>query len=90
MGAGGSEEWTSPSDLADYAYCPRSHWYRHHPPVREPTRSARASSSYGERYHERVLTAELARAERSSSYWVWVLVGLALAAIGVAWIYFRP
>lgn len=81
----GAEEWTSPSDLADYAYCPRSHWYRHHPPERGPTRFAVRHSSAGERYHERHLTAERHRAERGPAYWVVLLVGVLLVVVGVAW-----
>ncbi|MGD1098908.1 MAG: hypothetical protein ABR888_00980 [Thermoplasmata archaeon] len=81
--------WTTPSDLADYVYCPRSHWYRHHPPPEGPSRSSERSALGGVRYHDRVLTAERHLAERGGSYWGVLLLGVALAALGVWWI-FRP
>lgn len=83
------EGWTSPSDLADYTYCPRSHFYRHHPPPEGPTRSSQLSSLNGVRYHRRVLTAERQRDERGGWYWGVLLVGLALAVFGAWWI-LRP
>jgi len=83
------EAWTSPSDLADYVYCPRSHWYRYHPPRGGPSRASQRSATGGVRYHDRVLTAERRRAERGGAYWSVLLVGFALAAAGVWWI-FRP
>ncbi|HXY46496.1 MAG TPA: hypothetical protein VEK13_01175 [Thermoplasmata archaeon] len=80
------DEWTSPTDLADYAYCPRSHWYRHHPPARGPTAYSSGRREAGERYHSRALTAERRRAERGSAYWIGLLVGVLLVVIGVAWL----
>jgi CRISPR/Cas system-associated exonuclease Cas4 (RecB family) len=77
--------WTSPTDLADYAYCPRSHWYRHHPPDRAPSRASGQRRRAGERYHELTLGAERRRAERGSAYWIGLLVGVGLVAIGVVW-----
>jgi len=79
--------WTSPSDLADYAYCPRSHWYRYHPPAQGPTRYSSERRRAGERYHRRVLTAERHRAERGAAYWVGAVAGIGLVAIGVAWLW---
>ena len=78
--------WTSPSDLADYAYCPRSHWYRHHPPdgATNPTASARRRA--GSRYHRRTLTAERHRDERGHAYWAAVLVGVGILILGVVWL----
>jgi CRISPR/Cas system-associated exonuclease Cas4 (RecB family) len=80
-------DWTSPSDLADYAYCPRSHWYRHHPPPRGPSSSSVSRSALGEAYHARTLSAELRRDEHRSAYWVAVLIGVLLAALGVLWLF---
>ena len=81
--------WTSPSDLADYAYCPRSHWYRHHPPARGPSRAAQARSRFGVRYHRRVLRAEARRERHGTAYWAGLLVGLVLLLAGIAWIFHR-
>jgi CRISPR/Cas system-associated exonuclease Cas4 (RecB family) len=79
--------WTSPSDLADYAYCPRSHWYRHHPPAEGPSAAAVERTRAGVRYHDRILTAERRRAERGATYWVGVLAGLGLVVGGVVWLF---
>jgi hypothetical protein len=81
--------WTTPSDLADYAYCPRSHFYRHHPPPEGPSRASQRSAVGGVRYHRRVLTAERHRDERGGTYLGVFLLGLALAAGGVWWM-LRP
>lgn len=78
--------WTSPSDLAEYAYCPRSHWYHHHPPSKGSTSHSSERRRAGERYHRSVLTAERHRAERGARYWLGVLTGVALVALGVAWL----
>jgi len=83
---GPDESWSSPSDLADFVYCPRSHWYRHHPPSDGPNRASQRSALGGVRYHDRVLTAERHRAERGGTYWGALLLGLALVALGVWWI----
>ncbi|MGD0250796.1 MAG: hypothetical protein ABSB97_07945 [Thermoplasmata archaeon] len=77
--------WTSPSELADYAYCPRSHWYRRHSPSSGPSASSTERSRAGVRYHRRVLTAERRRAERGAAYWAGILLGVVLVAVGVLW-----
>jgi len=82
---GGDDGWTSASDIADYVYCPRSHWYRHHPPAGGPTRDAERSALGGVRYHERVLSGERHRAERGAAYWAVLLVGVVLALAGGWW-----
>jgi len=79
--------WTSPSDLADYAYCPRSHWYRTHPPPGGPRPESRASATAGVRYHDRVLSGERHRAERGGAYWGVLLVGFGLAVLGGWWLF---
>jgi len=89
MASDEDEGWVSASDLADYVYCPRSHWYRHHPPAGGPSGSSQRSAAGGRRYHDRVLTAERHRAERGGAYWAVLLLGLAIAAAGVWWV-FRP
>jgi len=84
-----NDVWTSASDLAEYVYCPRSHWYRHHPPRSGPSRASQRSAGRGVRYHDRVLTAERHHAERGGTYWVVLVMGFALMAVGAWWI-FRP
>ncbi|HYB79244.1 MAG TPA: hypothetical protein VEG66_05740 [Thermoplasmata archaeon] len=86
---GGDDGWTSPSEIADYVYCPRSHWYRHHPPPGGGSRAAARSLDAGVRYHDRVLTAERHRAERGGAYWAVFLLGVALAAVGAWWVFHR-
>jgi CRISPR/Cas system-associated exonuclease Cas4 (RecB family) len=81
--------WVSASDLADYAYCPRAHWYQGHPPPDGPAPAARERSESGRRYHADVLGAERRREERGGAYWVALLVGVVLVLGGIAWI-FRP
>jgi len=81
------ERWLSASDLSDYTYCPRSYWYRHHPPAGGPSASSQRSALGGIRYHDRFLTARRHRAERGGSYWAVLLAGLVLAAAGVWWVF---
>jgi CRISPR/Cas system-associated exonuclease Cas4 (RecB family) len=86
---GGNGRWVTATDLADYAYCPRSHWYHDHPPVGGTTRESQEGAAAGARYHHRTLGAERRREEHGSAYWVAFLVGLLLVVGGVAWI-LRP
>lgn len=85
MGAPGANgpagPWASASDLADYAYCPRSHYYRHHPPRRGPSTESRRSSEAGRAFHATTL-ARVERRERS--YGAWALVAFASALFLVA------
>jgi CRISPR/Cas system-associated exonuclease Cas4 (RecB family) len=71
-----SRSWVSVSDLAEYAYCPRAYWYRHHPPEAPADRSAERSSRRGETYHRRALSG-VRRTEEHG-------VAIGLAAIAVA------
>jgi len=79
-------DWTSPSELADYAYCPRSYWYGRHPPTSGTSSAAAERSRAGVRYHRRVLGAERRRAAHGARYWAGVLCGIALVAAGVLWV----
>ena len=79
--------WTSASDLADYAYCPRSLWYHDHPPDAGPSRAARRRAESGQRYHARELTGERRRAEHGGAYWAALAVGVVLLAGALAWIF---
>jgi len=82
-----TEGWVSASDLADYAYCPRAHWYHDHPPPGGPTGDARRRSRAGAGYHARTLGAERRRDERGTAYWAALLVGLGLALGGILWVF---
>ena len=86
---GESGPWVTATDLADYSYCPRSHWYHDHPPAGGPTRDFRERADAGTRYHHRVLGAERRRAEHGAAYWATLALGVLLVVGGLAWI-FRP
>jgi len=81
--------WVTASDVAEYAFCPRAHWYRTHPPPEGTTRAAAERAAAGVRYHDRVLGAERRRAEHRGAYWAALAVGMALMAGGALWV-LRP
>ncbi len=70
--------WTSPSDLAEYAFCPRAHYYRQHRTAPETS-----SSAAGVRTHERRLSSERWRDEHAGAGWLALGVGLGLLALAV-------
>jgi CRISPR/Cas system-associated exonuclease Cas4 (RecB family) len=76
---GSDPRWITPSELAEFAYCPRAHYYR----LRYGPEPASADSERGERYHRQVLGAELRRATRGANYWMLVAVGSLLTVGGV-------
>ncbi|MCI4348907.1 MAG: hypothetical protein L3J93_01630 [Thermoplasmata archaeon] len=80
--------WTTASDLAEYAYCPRAHWYRHHARNVPLDRTDAMAIGRGRSYHAR-------RAAELSAHARWgygpvllvVLVGILLVIASVAgWI----
>lgn len=80
--------WVSASELADYAYCPRSWWYRDHPPAGGPAPGAERRARAGVAYHQRVLTAERRRDAWSGAVAaaaVLAAVVLALLLVGGGW-----
>ena len=79
--------WTSASEIADYTFCPRSHWYHDHPPAEGPTSAHRARAAAGQRFHASHLSAERRRAEHGGAYWAGLLVGVVLLLGGIAWIF---
>jgi hypothetical protein len=81
--------WATASDLADYAFCPRSHWYHDHPPTDGPTRSSQLRAGAGVRFHDRALSAERRRSEHGAAYWAGLLLGVVLVLGGAAWILVR-
>jgi CRISPR/Cas system-associated exonuclease Cas4 (RecB family) len=77
--------YISASDLAEYAFCPRSFWYRSHPSsTPADPRSVRRSAA-GERFHARTLRAERRRAEHPGAYAALLVGGVLLLFLGVAW-----
>ncbi|MCI4335736.1 MAG: hypothetical protein L3K17_00855 [Thermoplasmata archaeon] len=72
------DHWISASELADYAYCPRSWWYRDHPPVRGPAPESRRRAREGEIYHHHVLAAE-----RHRDAWAGAIAAAAMVAVAV-------
>jgi hypothetical protein len=78
--------WATASELADYAFCPRSHFYREHPPARGPTTASQVRSDAGRRFHERSLSGERRRAEHGGAYWAGLVLGVLLLLGGAAWL----
>jgi CRISPR/Cas system-associated exonuclease Cas4 (RecB family) len=72
------EPWTTPSELAEYVFCPRAAYYRSTQPA-PPSRGAEA----GTEFHVARLSAERRRDERSVLPWVAVLGGSALLALAI-------
>ncbi len=70
------------AELAEWAYCPRAHYYHQHGAPRSP--SGEAWARRGRWQHERTL-AGWARETRPFPWWAVAAVGLAAIAIGVVW-----
>lgn len=83
------DDVVSATDLAEYAYCPRAHYYREHPPAGGSGRRAQRRADAGRRYHARELGAERRRAEHGAAYWGALLLGTALFLGAVVWIFHR-
>ena len=81
-----STAWISASEVADYAYCPRSWWSSRHPPEGGRDPASERSSRAGIRYHERVLAAEWRRERAGTAYWVLLALALVLVVGGLLWI----
>jgi hypothetical protein len=86
---GSPDDWASASEIADYAYCPRSHWYHDHPPDGGLRRAARARAEVGERFHARELGGERRRAEHGGAYWAALALGIVIVLGAFVWI-LRP
>jgi CRISPR/Cas system-associated exonuclease Cas4 (RecB family) len=78
--------FVSASDLGDYAYCPRSQWYRHHPPPGGPSNEATRHSAAGTRAHAHQLAGERNRAEGRAYYWLLLVLGILVVVGGVLWL----
>ena len=81
-----SDPWVSASELADYAYCPRSWWYGRHPPDEGRSRSGERAQSAGIRYHDRALAREWRRERSGTVYLVLLALSLVLVSGGLLWI----
>ncbi|MCI4320081.1 MAG: hypothetical protein L3K23_08135 [Thermoplasmata archaeon] len=79
-GATGESRWLSASEVGDYAYCPRSFWYRRHPPAGGPSAASRRSSAAGERFHAAYLSSEQLRSHHRGT-WRTVLVIAVVVAL---------
>ena len=78
-------DWATASDLAEFAFCPRAHYYRHHPTEARVAPGALRSADLGREYHE---LRALRVAERDAHVGRWaaaVLVAILILAV-VAWI----
>jgi hypothetical protein len=63
----------SVSEIAGYAYCPRSWWYDTHPPAEGRTAESARQTRDGVRYHARVLSTDRRRV-------FWARVGCVVVA----------
>ncbi len=83
----GRGTWVSASDLADYAFCPRSHFYHEHPPDGGPDPAAEGRARSGRAFHARELGGERRRAEHGAAYWGAFFLGALLAVGAILWIF---
>lgn len=81
---GSQRPWVSASDIGEYAYCPRAHWYSTHPEATRGAGRVDPRAGRGQRFHRRVLKGERRRAEHLSLYVGLLLLGL--ATLTLAWI----
>jgi len=70
--------WTTPSELAEYTFCPRAAYYR-----RTEAPPPTPASEGGIAFHRRRLGAERWRDEHRLAPWVTLLVGAALLGVVV-------
>jgi hypothetical protein len=78
----GRRRYVSAGELADYAFCPRSHYYRLHSEGRRPAEGAVARERAGTAYHVRAIGSDRRWAGASPLPWVVaVVVGIALLGL---------
>jgi hypothetical protein len=78
--------WASASEMAEFAFCPRAHYYSQHPPEEGPTPESVVARSDGIRFHGRTMAADQF-VERSGALGIALLL-LALcliAGVGLWW-----
>ena len=83
-----SSRYVTASELADYAFCPRAHYYAHHPGGRAVADGALERERAGVRYHTGTTRSDRRWAETSPLPWLLVLLGgVLLVAVGLlGWI----
>lgn len=74
------ERPVSASELAEYAYCPRAHWYSTHAEAAGGRPRPDPKAREGVRYHHRALSAERRRDAHVAAYVGLLLLGGALIA----------
>ncbi|MCI4350905.1 MAG: hypothetical protein L3K15_05270 [Thermoplasmata archaeon] len=72
--------WLSASEIGDYVYCPRSFWYRRHPPPGGRSAESRRASTAGDRFHTAHLIADQHRGFRARRGRTVLLIAVVLAA----------
>lgn len=72
----GDRPWTTPTDLAEFAFCPRALHYR-----RTRTDPGSPAAESGSTYHARRLGSERWRDEHGSVAWLALVAGLVLLAV---------
>jgi CRISPR/Cas system-associated exonuclease Cas4 (RecB family) len=78
------DDWVTAAELAEFAYCPRAHWYSVHRPDTPAPRSSARRQSAGEAYHAREGRAIVHRRARSGGYWALLLGAVLLLLLVVA------
>jgi CRISPR/Cas system-associated exonuclease Cas4 (RecB family) len=81
-----AEGWATASELADYAYCPRSWWYGAHADPTDRSTASDRSARAGARYHERSLSTERYDEDHGTLYLALLAVAAVLIAGSLVWL----
>lgn len=83
--AGGEGEvpWCSASDLAEYAFCPRAFYFRHHPPDAGIAAGSQRSRDAGHRYHVQRAVGVRNREDRGGAWAAAAVVAVLLLAVAI-------
>jgi hypothetical protein len=86
-GRSSGRRYVSAGELADYAFCPRSHYYARHPDGRSVAADSLARERAGTRYHARTIGSDRRWGNASALPWIAaLLIGAALlAAVILRW-----
>ena len=74
-------DWVSASELGDYVFCPRSHWYSRHEPDRPVPRSSQRREAAGRAFHDDALGGVRRRSERRGAYVALLLLAVLLCVV---------